>query len=61
MFSLIGVLTIALTGIISFVLANGVVGPIKQVTKVAEEMAKGDFNVEAQKSPTMKLGACQQR
>ena len=40
-FSLIGVLTIALTGIISFVLANGVVGPIKQVTKVAEEMAKG--------------------
>ena len=60
-FSLIGVLTIALTGIISFVLANGVVGPIKRVTKVAEEMAKGDFNVEAQKSPTMKLGACQQR
>jgi signal transduction histidine kinase len=55
-FSLIGVLTIALTGIISFVLANGVVGPIKQVTKVAEEMAKGDFNVRSTEKSNDEVG-----
>lgn len=55
-FVLIGLLTIAIAGIISFALANGVVSPIKQVTKVAEKMAKGDFEVRSIKRSNDEVG-----
>ena len=55
-FILIGLLAISLSGIISFVLADGVVRPIKQVTKVAEEMAKGDFQVRSVKKTNDEVG-----
>ncbi|HZJ57709.1 MAG TPA: ATP-binding protein [Clostridia bacterium] len=55
-FMLIGILAVGISGIISFVLANGVVGPIKQVTKVAEEMAKGDFDVRSTEKTHDEIG-----
>ena len=55
-FLLIGVLTIVISGILSIVLASGVVGPIKQVTKAAEEMAKGDFEVRSVEKSNDEVG-----
>ena len=56
MFILMGLLTIAISSIISFILANGVVKPIKEVTKVAEQMAKGDFQVRSVKESNDEIG-----
>lgn len=55
-FILMGLLTIAISSIISFGLANGVVSPIKQVTRVAEKMAKGDFQVRCKKKSNDEVG-----
>ena len=55
-FVLMGLLTIAISSIISFGLANGVVSPIKQVTSVAEKMAKGDFQVRCKKKSNDEVG-----
>ncbi|NLN40808.1 MAG: HAMP domain-containing histidine kinase [Clostridiales bacterium] len=55
-FILMGILTIAISSIISFILANGVVSPIKQVTRVAEKMAKGDFQVRCIKESNDEVG-----
>ncbi len=55
-FILMGLLTIAISSIISFILANGVVKPIKEVTKVAEQMAKGDFQVRSVKESNDEIG-----
>jgi signal transduction histidine kinase len=55
-FILMGLLTIAISSIISFILANGVVKPIKEVTKVAEQMAKGDFQVRSVKKSNDEIG-----
>lgn len=55
-FMLIGLLTIGLSGVLGFLLANGVVSPIKKVTKVAEKMAKGDFQVRSVKKTNDEVG-----
>ncbi|MFY9594341.1 MAG: HAMP domain-containing sensor histidine kinase [Caldicoprobacterales bacterium] len=55
-FILMGLLTIAISSIISFILANGVAKPIKEVTKVAEQMAKGDFQVRSVKESNDEIG-----
>lgn len=55
-FLLIGILTIGISGIISLLLANGVVNPIKQVTGVAEQMARGDFEVRSTKKSNDEVG-----
>ncbi|HZJ83413.1 MAG TPA: HAMP domain-containing sensor histidine kinase [Clostridia bacterium] len=55
-FIFMGILVIGISGIISFVLAKGIVGPIKQVTKVAEKMARGDFEVRSTKKSNDEVG-----
>lgn len=44
-FALIGLIVILICGFISVVLANFIVEPLKQITKTAEMMADGNFNV----------------
>ncbi|NLI60220.1 MAG: HAMP domain-containing histidine kinase [Clostridiales bacterium] len=55
-FTLMGLLTIVISSVISFALANGVVRPIKQVTKVAGKMAKGNFKVRSIKESNDEVG-----
>ena len=44
-FILIGTLVMIISTLLSYVLAKGIIGPIKYVTKIADKMAKGDLTV----------------
>lgn len=55
-FITIGLLAIGISIIISMILAKGIVGPIKEVTKVAERMAQGDFEVRSEKKSNDEVG-----
>lgn len=46
-YMLFGVLIIFFSGLVSIFLANTITGPLKQVTRVAEEMAGGNFLVKS--------------
>lgn len=45
----IGLLVILISGAVSIVLANSIIGPIKEVTQAAEKMAAGNFRVRSRK------------
>ena len=44
-FILIGTLVMIISILLSYVLAKGIISPIKYVTKIAEKMAKGDLSI----------------
>jgi signal transduction histidine kinase len=44
---LFGGLVILFSGLVSIILANTIIGPLKQVTLVAEEMARGNYKVKS--------------
>lgn len=56
LFMVIGLFVILISGIISFLLANGIIRPIQEVTKVAEKMAAGDFQVRSVKKSDDEIG-----
>jgi signal transduction histidine kinase len=55
-FIAIGLIVIVISGIISFILANGIIRPVKEVTKIAEKMAAGDFQVRSVKRYDDEIG-----
>lgn len=48
LFFLMGIMVIFISVIVSFFLANSIVKPLREVTKVAEKMADGQFKVRSQ-------------
>ena len=48
-FALIGVIVILICGFVSVIIANFIVEPLSQITKTAEMMADGNFNVRSTK------------
>lgn len=52
----IGLLVILISGAVSFVLANSIIGPIQEVTQAAEKMAGGNFRVRSQKQFDDEIG-----
>lgn len=55
-FVIIGLIAIFISGILSFLLANTIVGPLKEVTLVAKKMAMGNFNVQSRKRHEDEVG-----
>ncbi len=55
-FSMIGLATLIISGIVSVFFARGLVGPIKEVTRVAEKMAAGNFEVKCEKKFDDEIG-----
>lgn len=51
-----GAAVIVFFGLVSIFLANTIVGPLKEVTDVAEKMAAGDFNAESKKRSDDEIG-----
>lgn len=51
-----GGVVILLTGLVSVVLANTIVGPLKEVTDTAEKMARGDYQVQSRKKSDDEIG-----
>lgn len=55
-FLCIGVVVVFISGFISLLLANTIVGPLKEVTRVAELMASGNFKVQSRKRYDDEIG-----
>ncbi|MFD3158583.1 sensor histidine kinase [Haloimpatiens sp. FM7330] len=55
-FILIGTIAVIISAIFSIFLSNTIIGPLKEVTKVAEKMAKGDFKLRTVKHSNDELG-----
>lgn len=51
-----GGLVILITGGVSIFLANGITGPLEEVTMVAEKMAMGDYHIENKKRTEDEIG-----
>lgn len=51
-----GVLVVVLFSIISLLMANSIIGPLKEVTKVASKMADGNYRVESKKRFNDEIG-----
>lgn len=52
----IGLLVILISGAVSIVLANTIIGPIKEVTQAAEKMAGGNFRIRSRKQFDDEIG-----
>lgn len=48
-FIIIGIIVIFISGFVSILLSNSIVGPLKEVTNTAEKMASGNFTVRSKK------------
>lgn len=55
-FTAIGLFVVVVSGIISLLLANGIIKPVKEVTKVAEKMAAGNLQVRSVKKYNDEIG-----
>lgn len=55
-FIIIGLVVMAVSVLLSFLLSNTIVNPLKKVTKVAERMASGDFKVRSKKTYNDEIG-----
>lgn len=55
-FILIGLGVIAIVILVSYIISNTIVSPIKQVTKVAEKMAKGNLSIRGNKRYDDEIG-----
>jgi signal transduction histidine kinase len=55
-FIIIGTMVIFICGLLSFILANSIVGPLKEITNTAGEMALGNFGVKCRKREDNELG-----
>lgn len=55
-FASIGIMVIAISGILGKFLANSIVGPLKEVTEVAEKMAEGNYNVYSKNKSQDEIG-----
>jgi len=55
-FVLIGAVVVVISGLISLLLANTIVGPLKEVTRTAEVMAAGDYRVQSRKRKDDEIG-----
>ena len=51
-----GIIVVALSGFISILLSNSILGPLKEITKAAENMASGKFNKKLQKRYNDEIG-----
>lgn len=52
----IGLVAVFIAGVVAVTLANSIIKPVEEVTKVAEKMADGDLNVRSQKSYDDEIG-----
>ena len=52
----LGAIVIMLSGLVSLLLANSIIGPVKEVTATAEKMALGDFKVKSKKKHDDEIG-----
>lgn len=55
-FIIIGIAVVVVSAVISLLLANTIVGPLKEVTGVAEEMASGNYLVHSRKAYNDEIG-----
>lgn len=55
-FMVFGMLVILISSLISILIANTIVGPLKEVTAVAEKMADGNFKIESKKKFDDEIG-----
>jgi signal transduction histidine kinase len=55
-FWLIGAVVIVISSIVSLVLSNSIINPLKEVTKTAEKMASGNFRVQSKKKNNDEIG-----
>jgi signal transduction histidine kinase len=53
---LVGIMVIFISGLVSVVLSNTIVRPLKSVTSAAEKMASGDFNAKSIKTYDDEIG-----
>ncbi len=51
-----GAIVVLFTGLVSLILANTITEPVKRITSVAEEMAKGNFNVRSDVNTKDEIG-----
>lgn len=51
-----GVVVILISGLVSILLANSIIGPLKEVTAAAEKMALGDFKIKSKKKHNDEIG-----
>jgi signal transduction histidine kinase len=51
-----GAIVVLFTGLVSLILARTITEPMKRITSVAEEMAKGNFNVKSDESTKDEVG-----
>ncbi len=56
LFILIGFIAAIISVLVSMILANTVIGPLREVTRVAEKMAKGDFRIHSRKIYNDEIG-----
>lgn len=56
MFMAFGMLVILISSLISILIANTIVGPLKEVTQVAEKMADGNFKIKSKKRFNDEIG-----
>lgn len=52
----IGLIAVFIAGVVAVTLANSIIKPVEEVTKVAEKMADGDLNERSQKSYDDEIG-----
>lgn len=55
-FVIFGFVVILIAGFVSILLSNTIIGPLKEITIVAEEMAKGNFNAKSKKKTNDEIG-----
>ncbi|MCX8132196.1 MAG: HAMP domain-containing histidine kinase [Clostridia bacterium] len=55
-FLMIGAIVIIISSIVSLLLSNSIIYPLKEVTQVAEKMAAGNFNVQSVKKNDDEIG-----
>jgi signal transduction histidine kinase len=56
LFIVIGAVVVVVSAVISLLLANTIVGPLKEVTGVAEEMASGNYLIHSRKAYNDEIG-----
>jgi len=55
-FIIIGIVVAFISVVLSYFLSNMIVNPLKEITKVAEKMASGDFNIRSRKAYNDEIG-----
>lgn len=51
-----GIIVVLISGLVSIILANSIIGPLREVTTVAEKMALGNFKVKSRKKYDDEIG-----